>query len=335
MGWVVPGTGRCRLVSVVVRTVRELPPQPLFPEVSIMSNVAAVLRSAAECHGVLLPAALAEAGVTPRQCQERARRGEWKRLASGIYVVAGHPESFEMHALAALAAVPHAVLSHRSAARFWKLGVSTHPKIELTTALDRRVRLGGITVVRSPLSQADVTRRGSVRLTSLERTIVDLGAVVGDNELLRTIEDQLISGRTTHARLVATVERVCGPGRRGSARVGRVMRQLEDGAPTESELERLFLRVVTHAGLGPFERQASLPWAPASSGRVDFVHRASRVVFELDGRAYHARLSAFEADRARDQAAAVAGWRTVRFTWSQLRRERERVVEVVRALTTA
>ncbi|NLA36863.1 MAG: DUF559 domain-containing protein, partial [Actinobacteria bacterium] len=283
----------------------------------------------------LLPSVLAAAGITPRQCQYRASQGEWKRLDSGIYVVAGHPESFEMHALAALAAVPNSVLSHRAAATAWRFGVSSHPDIELTTSLDRRVRLGGITVVRSPLTSLDVTRRGAFRLTTLERTIVDLGSVVGDGALLRVVEDQLITGRTTHDRLGAAVGRLCRAGRRGSARVRRVMGHLDDGAPTESELERLFIRVTTQAGVGPFDRQAALPWSPEERGRVDFVDRSARVIFELDGRAYHARLAAFDRDRQRDQSAAVAGWRTIRFTWTQLRRERQRVVEVVRGVLAA
>lgn len=300
-----------------------------------MSDIAGALRSASEHHGVLLPSVLAAAGITRRQCQYRVRQGEWKRLDSGIYVVAGTPESFEMHALAALAAVPHSVLSHRSAANVWRFGVSSHPNIELTTDLDRRVRLGGITVARSPLTSVDITRRGAFRLTTIERTIVDLGAVVSDGALLRVIEDQIITGRTTHDRLVSVVGRLCGSGRRGSARLRRVMGQLDDGAPTESELERLFVRVMAQAGVGPFDRQAALPWSPEERGRVDFVERSARVIFELDGRAYHARLAAFEQDRRRDQSAAVAGWRTIRFTWTQLRRERQRVVEVVRGVLAA
>jgi very-short-patch-repair endonuclease len=39
---------------------------------------------------------------------------------------------------------------------------------------------------------------------------------------------------------------------------------------------------------------------------------------ELDGRATHHTVKAFEQDRERDRFLQVAGWRTVRITWRQL-----------------
>ncbi len=51
---------------------------------------------------------------------------------------------------------------------------------------------------------------------------------------------------------------------------------------------------------------------------VDCVWRDARLVVELDGYAYHAVRSAFESDRCRDRALALAGWTVVRVTWRQL-----------------
>ena len=48
--------------------------------------------------------------------------------------------------------------------------------------------------------------------------------------------------------------------------------------------------------------------AREDSGEVDCLWRAQRVALELDGRAVHGSRAAFERDRVRDRALAVAGW---------------------------
>ena len=53
----------------------------------------------------------------------------------------------------------------------------------------------------------------------------------------------------------------------------------------------------------------------------DCLWRSQRLIVELDGRDAHARRLAFEADRARDRALTVAGYRVIRITWRQLRDE--------------
>ena len=53
---------------------------------------------------------------------------------------------------------------------------------------------------------------------------------------------------------------------------------------------------------------------------------------ETDGRAVHGTAGAFERDRERDQRLALAGYRTVRFTWRQVASEPQRVGRAVRDL---
>lgn len=55
--------------------------------------------------------------------------------------------------------------------------------------------------------------------------------------------------------------------------------------------------------------------AIAGVGRVDLLIEG-RLIIELDGREYHA--GRFEEDRARDAAAALRRFRTLRFTWAQV-----------------
>ena len=75
-------------------------------------------------------------------------------------------------------------------------------------------------------------------------------------------------------------------------------------------------------------KQAPIPWA-LTSGRVDRFIPEWGVVIELDGRRWHARTAAFEADRARDNAAVAAGFAVLRFTWQMLKRQPERCRQLI------
>jgi very-short-patch-repair endonuclease len=56
------------------------------------------------------------------------------------------------------------------------------------------------------------------------------------------------------------------------------------------------------------------------------------VAVELDGRAAHARVMAFEEDRERDAALGAVGLRPVRFTWERVTRAGDEVMADLRAM---
>jgi very-short-patch-repair endonuclease len=78
------------------------------------------------------------------------------------------------------------------------------------------------------------------------------------------------------------------------------------------------------------ERQARFEWLGEGSGRVDFWYAAQKLVVELDGRRFHLRVAAYEADRTRDLLGLTQGIRTARFTHRQLTAEPGFVVRVLR-----
>jgi very-short-patch-repair endonuclease len=96
-------------------------------------------------------------------------------------------------------------------------------------------------------------------------------------------------------------------------------------APARSVLEEQFLDLC---------RRTRLPLPDVNTRiegfEVDFAWPAQRLIVEVDGYAFHGGPAAFERDRARDAALALAGWRVLRFTWHQITREPERVAAVIR-----
>ena len=146
----------------------------------------------------------------------------------------------------------------------------------------------------------------------------------------RTLLDVAIE-EMTHLCLVANLAVAIG----GAPRFERQNFPLPRGSlPADliAELERRFHDLSRRRGLPPGVREFRAPWLDASSTRherVDVAYPTHRVIVELDGRRYHSRLEEFENDRRRDQAAIACGWVTLRFTWSQVVREPDRVASLV------
>ena len=65
---------------------------------------------------------------------------------------------------------------------------------------------------------------------------------------------------------------------------------------------------------------------------VDFFWPAARLIVEADSYTYHSMPSAFERDRERDQHLTLAGFTVVRFTYTQVTRQRALVRRRLRHL---
>jgi very-short-patch-repair endonuclease len=274
---------------------------------------------------------LDELGVTAGERRGRVRRGEWRRTPSGVLIVAGAPETFEMRATAALLAVDESVLSHQTAGQVLDVDVSDE-LIHLAIPDYGRSHAYGVKLHRTTLAEEDVVRRKGFPVTSMERTLVDLASVLSLRDLRRCVEDQLVRRTTTFDRVESTFNRLATRGRPGIARMRRLLAEIDGQPPTESELEAMFVRLLARHGLPRPQRQVTFEWMEKERGRVDFLFPHAQLIIEVDGRRFHERSKAFESDRRRDQLALVHGLRTVRFTHRQVSRDAEFVVDVVRRL---
>jgi very-short-patch-repair endonuclease len=97
-----------------------------------------------------------------------------------------------------------------------------------------------------------------------------------------------------------------------------------------SELEELFQDFLLNAGL-PLPLTNIL----IEGMEVDCAWPDARLVVELDGRAAHDTLTAFEDDRARDRRLEAARWRVIRITWRQLVETPDEVEHDLRRLLSA
>jgi very-short-patch-repair endonuclease len=266
-------------------------------------------------YGVVSRVQLMDLGLGADAIKHRIRAGELHVLHRGVYAVGHTVLKAEGRWLAAvLAGGPGAALSHVSAGALWELRVTQSARIHVTVpGAGGRKGTRGVSVHRTRRPIETTTHR-AIPVTTPARTLADLAETVPRRHLEKALEqaDILRLLDVTQIDQIAAAH----PGRAGPALVRRLVRDHDQHTFTRSDLEDAFLALCrTHA----------LP-EPAVNRRVeglevDFSWPPQRLIAELDGFRYHGTRAAFERDRARDAALAAAGWRVLRFTDRQVRRD--------------
>jgi predicted transcriptional regulator of viral defense system len=289
---------------------------------------------AAGQHGVASRAQLLDAGIRPTTLRDRVERGQLVQLHRGVYA-AGHghlrPNGYRLAAV--LAVGPGAALSHRDAAALHGLRAGGGTRIDVSTPAERssteRIRVHG----RRALNARDVTTVDGIPVTTVARTLVDLGEVVAADALRKAL------GEAERQRTldVKGIEEAIGRlrGRRGAS-VARVRAALADLAAhgatlTRSHLEDQFLSLL---------EAHDLP-RPATNAYVagyefDAVWHADKLAVELDGWDGHKTRHAFQHDRTKGNAIQAAGYALLRFTHADvMRRPHEVAADVAKQLSRA
>jgi very-short-patch-repair endonuclease len=247
-------------------------------------------------------------------------------VARGVYAV-GRPELtiYGRWMAMVLACGPGAVLSHTSAAALWGIRPEPSALVEVAVSGSAGRRFPGARIHRrGGLRPADVTRQRGIPVTNLVLTLIDLACSLEAAQLERAVNEadrlDLIDPSALRAALDVYV------GRPGVAR----LRELLDRRTfrlTDSDLERLFLPLVTQSGLPlPLTRQR------LNGFRVDFFWPDLRLVVETDGLRYHRTPAQQARDHARDQAHLAAGFTPLRFTHAQVRYEADHVRSTLQAV---
>jgi very-short-patch-repair endonuclease len=164
------------------------------------------------------------------------------------------------------------------------------------------------------MDRRDVAVRERLPVTTAARTLVDLAAVLAEGELEEVVAAATMRRLVSAAQVRQALNRV--PGRKGSARLRRVLRDGLGEGFSRSRAERRMRELVTAAHLPRPQVNAQL-----CGFTVDFLWPEPRLVVEVDGYDFHGDRVAFERDRRRDQILAAAGFRVIRITWRQLSEE--------------
>jgi very-short-patch-repair endonuclease len=226
-----------------------------------------------------------------------------------------------------LAYRPEGVLSHRTAAAAWNLTPPSAGSIDVTIRRNGRRQRPGIRLHQTRSLPADeIAVLDGLPITTPARTLLDLAGGGVRGRLLEAALDRAELLRVLNfAELRALLERYAA--RPGSPALDAVLSRDEAGtSQTRSKLEELILELC----------DAHLIPRPAVNAIIegrerDFCWPSARLVVEADSYAWHRSPSALDADRERDVALVLAGYRVLRFTWDQVTRRPDYVARAIGA----
>ena len=290
---------------------------------------AAIARVASRQHGLITTRQLLRLGFDDAAIRYRVAAGRLHRVHRGVYAVGHHALTVSARRLAAVLAFgDDAVASHITAAAIWDIRQTSSRLIHVTVPGHARDR-DRIRVHRRARYQDDVAVRDAIPVTSLARTLVDLGdvapAVQVRNAFVRAEQLRLIDMRA--------IDDALGRAGRftGAASLREVLRVYDPRwQQTRSGLELAFLDLTQQFALPRPEVNA---WI-ANEVLVDALWRDQRVIVEVDSARYHEVPSARRDDARRDHRLSGLGYRVIRAPEHDIARERATLATTIaRALS--
>lgn len=312
-----------------------------------MDAVASIRRLGRDDQGLVAAAHLRAAGVGSRDI---ARAGSAVvKVLRGVYGTcplpprprylvtdSGPSSAYVAHVRAALLSLgPKAAACGRTAAvlRGWGLLVEPGRTIEVAVPHGRsRLSRPGVTISqRRQLEVVAISHddANALSVTSAVQTAIECCLVLSLREAVVACDSALRSRQVGLEQLRAAATSL--PGVRDAARVRRVL-ELCDPL-SGSVLESVLRLALVLDGTSGFDTQTVL--RDARDGhvlRADFCFEAARLVVEVDGQKWHQDPLR---DRERDNALARLGFRVLRYTWSDVIRELDRVLAEIREAVAA
>lgn len=278
-----------------------------------------------------------EVGLSPRQLKTARGRDRIETIRKGVLGPPGVPATARRALRAAILGIADSAGSHSSAALMLEMPPTGDERTHLSVPRQGSAQAVGVVLHRvPPIPPSHLVVIDGMPITSRARTLVDLAAWTHPKRWEHLFDEELAAHRGLIEDVEAVAEVWCRRGRKGSRLVAEALAH-RIGGPVipPTILEGKLYALLEEAGLPLPVQQPNLPFLDGADDRVDAAYPDLRLVIEADSRRWHTRLEDFEEDRRRDQLAAAAGWKVLRFTWRQITEEPEHVVATVRAVLDA
>jgi hypothetical protein len=282
----------------------------------------AIADLASRQHGVFDDAQLRELKATHHEMRLRVESGRWRRLYEGIYTFAGVPLSWQGLLFAAqLAGGTDAVASHRSAAALHDLPGGNRAVAEITCVRWRRARHDGLVVHESSaLAREDCTVVDNIRVTSVELTLLMLGAVCPPLTVEMALDVALRRELVTYESVRALLKRLGRRGRNGAGVLRAILdERVPERAVAESPMETKLLRLLRDLGFPTPVPQYEVWIQGRFYGRLDAAYPEQRVGLEYQSYEHHAGKLAIDHDNARRRRFRAIEWDIIEVTPEDLR----------------
>jgi hypothetical protein len=285
-------------------------------------------------HGVITRTQALGTGLSSSTIARLLAAGTWQRCHRGVYRHAAVPDSWEANVLAAVYATG-GIASHRSAARLHGLDGFGRWTPEVTVRRPGGHRAPEVIVHESTqFDRVDPVIRHGIRCTGIDRTILDLGAVLRLPTLERAAESALRRRLTTWARLHATLSAHSRRGRNGCG-VLRALLEYRHGSPVVplSEWSRDVAERLVDAPVPAFELEYAVRDERGQHVlQVDIAFPTHRVAVELDSVEFHSGRAHMERDKRVRNELRRLGWVVVEITWREWSDDPAGVVRTIRGV---
>jgi very-short-patch-repair endonuclease len=278
-------------------------------------------------------------GVSRDRIREMLKKGDLVQIQRGSYVSAHlwgrlqllSERTLIVRAMGALSTLSAAgsVISHQSAAQLHGLDLLLPPgQVSITRPPGAGSRSGrrGVHVHWARLPAGHAANRFAVPVTSVARTVIDLGRSSDFREALVAADSALHQHLTSKKELRAVLAEC-----RGMPGLLRAIEIVEfaDGL-AESPLESI-ARVGFRTARLPAPELQVVVRNEGFVGRVDFLWKRFRTVVEVDGAIKYADPSRAKAQLRRDRRLREAGYEVLHFDWRDVTTDPAGVAAAIRA----
>jgi very-short-patch-repair endonuclease len=273
--------------------------------------------------GVITLAQARSVGLSDQAVRRRVRSGHWRRWSPGVYFVDDRPFTDAARIRAGVWSYGAGAAASGLAAAWWLEITKFAPDVvEVTVPRNSHGRSRqGSRVRRRNLKPADLVDCNGLQVTALPLTVVEAAVRRGGGPKLM---DNALQQHTELCKLWEA--HLDNKGRHGSPAARLLLQAADEG--TRSAAERLFAQLLRNAGIAGWK-----PNQIVAGYEVDFLFRHAKLAVEVDGFAFHSDPEAFNRDRKKQNAIALAGYQILRFTWIDLTEYPDRVIaEVKRAI---
>lgn len=289
-------------------------------------------RFARDHDGLISEAAAARLDISTKALRYRRDRGILDVAQPHVYRVAGAPTTMRQQLRAAVWAHDGlTVVSHRSATTAHGIDLPCDPVVEVAINRPFTPDLEGVVVHRSSdLAAHHLTELDGLPITTMARTIIDLGAVQPWWIVERVLETAVSRRLVTIAEVQALREELSKRGRAGVGIVGGILERRGLGdADSHSVLEAMFANIWRDHEIEGLVYQHHVVVA-GRDRYIDFAVPHLKVAFELKGYEHHSRWATFVDDCVRGAELTLLGWTVIEFTWDDVVHRPGYVARVVR-----
>jgi very-short-patch-repair endonuclease len=289
-------------------------------------------------HGIFSLDELLAMGLTHDAIWRRVQSGRLIRLYEGVFRAPGTPDTWEQRLWAAFAwAKADCLFSHRSGLLLHRIAGATDRVVEMTitrksTSPDPNMILHYSS--RDPVNYSRV--RQSLPVTSVPRTMLDVASVLRPWHLELAVDDALRQRSTSVPELWAMLEQFGGRGCTGTKALRRLLDERTDGrARSQSEFEIVTDELLRTSSLPPYFRQFEVMTKIGRPALIDFAWPEAKLGVEADSYKWHSGRQQWQNDMERQNALAEIGWLLLRFSWWDVTRRPNYVLDTIATTLTA